>query len=160
MPLKTVSILVRVSEELAEKIDFWTQKSGKKKSAIIREAIRSHLKQLERDDPEVKEVIRAIIISKLDKIQKEFDQGRIVVFQKVIPINTRLNCSLCRDEDEVEYVVYGITQYPDETRIQAIDRHALVLYEEWMRLPDHLRQSFMHDLHQDHVFFSMKPRSI
>lgn len=160
MTQKTVSILVRVSRELADNIDYWTQKAGKKKSSLIREAIRSHLKQLERDDPEVKEVIRAIIISKLDKIQKEYDQGRIVVFKKVIPINTHLNCSLCRDEDDVEYIVYGIIQYPDESRIEAINRHAQTLYEEWMHLPDHLRQSFMHDLHQDHVHFSMKPRAI
>lgn len=157
---KTESILVRISKELADNIDHWIAKTGKKKSALIREAIRSHLKQLERDDPEVKEVIRAIIISKLDKIQKEYDLGRIVVFQKVIPINTLLNCSLCRDEDEVEYIVYGIIQYENETRIEAINRNAQNLYDEWRRLPDELRHSFMHDLHQDHVYFSMKPRAI
>lgn len=157
---KTESILVRISKELAENIDHWIAKTGKKKSALIREAIRSHLKQLEREDPDVKEVIRAIIISKLDKIQKEYDQGRIVVFQKVIPINTLLNCSLCRDEDEVEYIVYSIIQYENETRIEAINRNAQSLYDEWRRLPDNLRHSFMQDLHQDHVYFSMKPRSI
>jgi predicted DNA-binding protein len=157
---KTESILIRVSKELSDNIDYWIQKTGKKKSSLIREAIRSHLKQLERDDPEVKEVIRAIIISKLDKIQKEYDQGRIVVFQKVIPFNTLLNCSLCRDENEVEYIVYDIIQYTDETRIEAINRHAQVLYDEWRRLPDEAQNSFMNDLHQEHVYFSMKPRSI
>lgn len=160
MVQKTESILVRVSKELADNIDHWMHKTGKKKSSLIREAIRSHLKQLERDDPEVKEVIRAIIISKLDKIQKEYDQGRIVVFQKVIPINTLLNCSLCRDEDEVEYIVYAIIQYENESRIEAINRHAQILYDEWRRLPDDYRHSFMNDLHQDHVYFSMKPRTI
>jgi predicted DNA-binding protein len=157
---KTESILIRVSKELSDNIDYWMQKTGKKKSSIIREAIRSHLKQLERDDPEVKEVIRAIIISKLDKIQKEYDQGRIVVFQKVIPLNTLLNCSLCRDENEVEYIVYDIIQYTDETRIEAINRHAKMLYDEWRRLPGEAQNSFMIDLHQEHVYFSMKPRSI
>ena len=157
---KTESILVRISKELSDNIDHWITKTGKKKSALIREAIRSHLKQLERDDPEVKEVIRAIIISKLDKIQKEYDKRRIVVFQKVIPINTLLNCSLCRDEDEVEYIVYSIVQYDNETRIEAINRNAQNLYDEWRRLPDELRNPFMHDLHQDHVYFSMKPRAI
>lgn len=160
MVQKTESILIRVSKELSDNIEHWIQKTGKKKSTLIREAIRSHLKQLERDDPEVKEVIRAIIISKLDRIQKEFDQGRIVVFQKVIPINTLLNCSLCRDEDEKEYVVYDIIQYTDETRIDAINRHAQILYDEWRRLPDDKRDTFMNDLHQDHVYFSMKPRAI
>jgi len=157
---KTESILIRVSKELSANIEYWIQKTGKKKSTLIREAIRSYLKQLERDDPEVKEVIRAIIISKLDKIQKEFDQGKIVVFQKVIPINTLLNCSLCRDEDEVEYLVYDIIQYTDETRFEAINRHAQILYDEWRRLPDEKRSSFMNDLHQEHVYFSMKPRAI
>ncbi len=160
MPQKTESILIRVSQELSENIEHWIRKTGKKKSSLIREAIRSYLKQLERDDPEVKEVIRAIIISKLDKIQKEFDQGRIVVFQKVIPINTLLNCSLCRDEDKKEYLVYHILQYADETRIEAINRHAQILYDEWRRLPDDKRDPFMNDLHQEHVYFSMRPVSI
>ena len=131
MVQKTESILIRVSKELSDNIEHWIQKTGKKKSTLIREAIRSHLKQLERDDPEVKEVIRAIIISKLDRIQKEFDQGRIVIIQ-----------------------------YTDETRIDAINRHAQILYDEWRRLPDDKRDTFMNDLHQDHVYFSMKPRAI
>lgn len=160
MTQKSVSILIRTSAELADNIDYWTKRIGKTKSSLIREAIRSHLKQLERYDPEVKEVIRAIIILKLDKIQKEYDRGRIVVFQKVIPINTHLNCSICRDEEDVEYIVYGIIQYPGESRIEATNRHAQTLYEEWIRLPDHLRKSFVQDLHQDHVYFSMKPQPI
>lgn len=160
MVQKTESILIRVSKELSDNIEHWIRKTGKKKSTLIREAIRSHLKQLERDDPEVKEVIRAIIISKLDKIQKEFDLGRIVVFQKVIPINTLLNCSLCRDDDGKEYLVYDIIQYTDEARLDAINRHAQILYDEWRRLPDEKRDTFMNDLHQDHVYFSMKPRAI
>ena len=159
MNQKSKSILIRVSQMLSDNIDYWVQKTGKKKSSIIREAIKSYLKQLERDDPEVEEVIRSIIISKLDKIQKEYDQGRIVVFQKVIPLNTLLNCSLCRDENEVEYIVYFITQNIDESRIEAINRHARLLYNEWRRLPGEAQNLFMIDLHQEHVYFSMKPRS-
>ncbi len=156
---KSKSILIRVSNELSDKIDYWMHKTGKKKSSIIREAIRNHLKQLERDDPEVEDVIKAIIISKLDKIQKEYDQGRIIVFEKVIPINTLLNCSLCRDENEVEYIVYYIIQNINESRIDAINKHAQMLYGEWRRLPKEAQNSFMIDLHQEHVYFSMKPRS-
>ncbi|MCH8566698.1 MAG: hypothetical protein LAT67_00485 [Balneolales bacterium] len=157
MAQKTDSILIRVSRELSDRIQHVVDQRELKKSVLLRKAISHYLDHLERENPEVREVIRAIIIAKLDKIQKEYDQGRIIYFEKTIPINTSLNCSLCRDESGSEYIMYDILQKADENRLDAIDRHATILYEEWKLLPDSKRNHFMTDLHQDHVVFSMKP---
>ena len=156
---KNKSNLIRISEELEDRITLWANKQQKKKSSLIREAIRFYLKHLESDDPQIRDIIRAIIISKLDKIQYEFDRGQITTFIKETTISSYLNCYLCFDDKSVEYIVYRITQYIDEPQEEAISRYAQLLYEEWRRLPIQMRKDFMGELHQTNVYFSMISRA-
>lgn len=152
---KDKSILIRISEELSDDISHWSQTSGHNKSSFVREAIRHYIDHQKSENTEVLELIRAIILTKLDKIQEEYDRGKIITFTKIKPISRSLNCILCKDANNNEYIVYKIDQESDESLLDAINRYAQKLYRIWKThtIPD--KASFVKDLQLDHVFFSM-----
>lgn len=156
MSEKDKSILIRISEELSNEIKHWSQSSGHNKSSFVREAIKHYIDHLKSENSEVLELIRAIILTKLDKIHEEYDRGKIIAFTYMTPVSRSLNCNLCKDADNNEYIVYNIIQRIDESMLDAIDRYAQKLYKIWKTHSEYDRANFINDLQLDHVFFSMK----
>lgn len=156
MSEKDKSILIRISQELAGEIKQWSKSTGLNKSSLVREAVKFYIQQLKNENPELLELIRAIIITKLDKIREEYNEGTIVAFTKITRINSSLNCSLCRDKNGNEYIVYSIIQHEDESMLDSINSYAQKLYTIWKSLSDTDKTQFINDLQQNNVYFSMK----
>jgi predicted DNA-binding protein len=156
MSEKDKSILIRISEELAVEIDQWSKLTEQNKSALVRESVRFYLDNLKNENIELLELIRAIIITKLDKIQEEYNKGTIIAFSKVTAVSTALNCNLCRDFNNNEYIVYNIIQHENESMLDAINNYAQKLYTIWKSLSEADKSNFIKDLQQNNVYFSMK----
>lgn len=154
---KDKSILIRLSQELADKIQLWADKTHENKSALIRQGVEFYIHHLSTEKQEVLELIRAIIITKLDMIQEEFQKGKLIVFNQIIPVQQSLNCMICKDDEGVQYIVYQIIQTADQTMLEAIDHYALKLYSIWRSFPESdERSTFLQDLQQENVYFSIK----
>lgn len=156
MSEKDKSILIRISQEFANEIEKWANIAEVNKSSFVRKAIRFYIRDLKNENPELLELIRAIIITKLDKIQEEYQKGTIIAFTKITVISTSLNCTLCKDEYDHEYIVYNIVQHKDENMMEAIDRYSQKLYAIWKGLSDSDKNKFINDLQLENVYFSMK----
>jgi predicted transcriptional regulator len=155
---KDKSILIRLSHELAEQIQTWAAAIGVNKSALIRDGVLHYIEHLKKERPEIQELIRAVMITKLDSIQEEFNRGRVVAFTHIVKVSSLLNCFLCRDDEDREYIVYYLDQEPGETVIQTIDRHAERLYRVWCAQPESVGREFLLDLQQENVHFSIRNR--
>jgi len=153
---KDKTILIRLSRELSDSIEHWSENKGTNKSALIRHAVQKYIHELQNDNNEVLELIRAIIITKLDRIQEAYNEGKIIVFSRIVNINSMLNCTYCFDEENREYVVYGIFQTSNQTMMDAINCFAAKLYKIWGVLDNDDKKRFVSDLQNDNVYFSMK----
>ena len=175
-PIKSRSVLVRIDPGLEKRVQkqadalniklatffrnavrFYLQ--DLERTTFFRNAVRFYLQDLERNNAEVREVIRGIIYSKLDRLERELDQGRMVIFTSIIPVNPAMGSSVCVDEDDQKYIVYEITLRDGDTRISAIDRFADRLYAEWKFLDAERQDEFISNLHSDHVCFTIKALS-
>ncbi|MEX2601024.1 MAG: hypothetical protein WD355_05210 [Balneolaceae bacterium] len=155
MSEKDKSILIRISQELSDDIEHWAEITGLNKSSFVREGIRHYIENLKSENPELQELIRAIIITKLDKIREEYHKGTIIAFTKVIRVNNALNCTVCYDEKKNVYIVYNIDQHESESMLDAINRYGQKLYTIWKGLPEADQVNFITDLQRDNVWFSI-----
>ena len=158
-PIKSRSVLVRIDPGLEKRVQKQADALNIKLATFFRNAVRFYLQDLERNNAEVREVIRGIIYSKLDRLERELDQGRMVIFTSIIPVNPAMGSSVCVDEDDQKYIVYEITLRDGDTRISAIDRFADRLYAEWKFLDAERQDEFVSNLHSDHVCFTIKALS-
>lgn len=154
--VKSKSVLVRIDPGLAKRVQRHADALNIKVATLFRNAVRFYLQDLERNNNEVREVIRGIIYAKLDKLEREVEQGRIVIFTRIIPINPAMGYSVCVDENDVKYIVYEIHMRDGDSRLTAIDRFAERLYAEWKFLDAQRQDEFVSTLHADHVCFTMK----
>lgn len=159
MSEKDKSILIRISQELSDEIGFWSEKSGLNKSSFVREGVRKYIENLKDENPEMQELIRAIIITKLDKIREEYHKGTIIAFTKIIRVNNAINCTLCYDENNNSYIVYNIDQQEDESMLEAVHRYGKKLYIICKGLSETDRVQFINDLQRENVWFSMNTGS-
>lgn len=153
---KEKTILIRISQEMSDKITHWADVTGLNKSALVRDAIEHYVDFLSSENQEVLELIKGIIITKIDKVQTQYNDGKMIIFTKITKISSSLSCNLCRDEDGNEYVVYNIVQGKDESMLEAINNYANKLYLVWRSLHDNEKKDFLVDLQKDYVYFSMK----
>lgn len=159
MSEKDKSILIRISQELSDEIEHWSEKSGLNKSSFVREGVRNFIEILKDENPEMQELIRAIIITKLDKIREEYHKGTIIAFTKIIRVNNAINCTLCYDEKKNSYIVYNIDQQEDDSMLEAVHRYGQKLYIICKGLSESDRVQFINDLQRENVWFSMNTGS-
>lgn len=155
-PIKSRSVLVRIDPGLEKRVQKHADALNIKVATLFRNAVRFYLQDLERNNAEVREVIRGIIYSKLDRLERELDQGRMVIFTSIIPVNPAMGSSVCVDEEDRKYIVYEITLRDGDTRMSAIDRFAERLYAEWKSLDSGRQGEFISNLHGDHVCFTIR----
>lgn len=155
-PIKSKSVLVRIDPGLAKRVQKHADALNIKVATLFRNAVKFYIDDLERQNAEMREVIRGIILSKLDRLEREFDQGKMIIFTKIIPVNPAMGCSVCIDEEDRKYIVYEIIPRGGEGRIAAIDRFAERLYNEWKTFDTERQNEFIVNLHADHVCFTMK----
>lgn len=153
---KEKTILIRISQEMSDKITHWADARGLNKSALVRDAVGHYVDFLSSENKEVLELIKGIIITKIDKVQTEYNDGKMIIFNKITRISSSLNCNFCRDEEDNEYVVYYIYQGKDESTLEAINSYANKLYMVWRSLDENEKKNFLIDLQKDYVYFSMK----
>ncbi len=155
-PIKSKSVLVRVDPGLAKRAQKHADILNIKLATLFRNAVKFYIDDLERNNAEVREVIRGIILTKLDKLARETEQGKLVIFTKIIPVNPAIGCSVCLDEDGNKYIVYEIAMREGEERITAINRFSERLYNEWKTFDSERQNEFIVNLHADHVCFTMQ----
>ena len=155
-PIKSKSVLVRVDPGLARRAQKHADALNIKLATLFRNAVKFYIDDLERNNAEVREVIRGIILTKLDRLARETEQGKLVIFTKIIPVNPAIGCSVCLDEQNNKYIVYEIAMREGEERITAIDRFAERLYNEWKTFDPERQNEFIVNLHAEHVCFTMK----
>jgi predicted DNA-binding protein len=153
---KEKTILIRISQEMSEKISHWANVTGMNKSTLVRDAVDYYVNFLSSENQEVLELIKGIIITKIDKVQTEYNDGKMIIFTRITKISSSLSCNLCRDEDDNEYVVYNIFQGKDETMLEAINNYAIKLYSVWRSLHENEKKDFLVDLQMSYVYFSIK----
>lgn len=155
-PVKSKSVLVRIDPGLEKRVQRHADTLDIKVATLFRNAVRFYLEDLERNNAEVRAVIRGIIYAKMDRLEREFEQGKMVVFRQIIPVNPAMGSSVCVDENERKYIVYEIALREGDTRVTAIDRFAERLYEEWKYLDVGHQSEFVANLHGEHVCFTIK----
>jgi len=153
---KEKTLLIRISQELSDDLSTWAQRVDQNKSAFVRNSIRFYIDNLSNENQEVLELIKGIIITKIDKIQSSYNEGRLIAFTRIVRVSSTLSCNLCRDEDDKEYVVYNILQKEGESMLEAIHRYANKLYRIWQALPLNEQKHFLVDLQMNHVYFSIQ----
>lgn len=153
---KEKTILIRISQEMSDKISHWADVAGLNKSTLVRDAVEYYIDYLSSENEEVLELIKGIIITKIDKIQNEYNDGKLIIFNRITKISSALSCNLCRDEDDNEYVVYNIFQGKDESMLNAINNYANKLYSVWRGLHESEKKDFLVDLQMNYVYFSIK----
>jgi predicted DNA-binding protein len=153
---KDKNILIRISNEMSDQIKEWSAVVGLNKSSFVRKSVAYYIETLSRENKEVLELIKGIIITKIDKVQNEYNDGKIIAFTQITKINTAINCNLCKDEFGSEYVVYNIVQSVEETMVEAIHRFAKKLYSIWQGLDQEDQRTFLIDLQLEHVYFSIQ----
>lgn len=153
---KDKTLLIRISQEMAEEISEWSEKANINKSTLVRTSIQHYIDYLESENPEVLELIKGVIMTKIDRIQAAYNEGRLIAFTQIIRISTTLHCNLCRDEQDNEYVVYNIPQSKDQSVLDAIQAYAEKLYMVWRSLPELDRKNFLVDFQLNHVYFSIQ----
>lgn len=153
---KDKTLLIRISQEMSDEIARWTEKVNMNKSALVRTSVQHYMDFLSSENPEVLELIKGVIITKIDRIQSAYNEGRLIAFNQIIRVSTTLNCNLCRDENDNEYVVYNIIQRKDQSVLDAIQLFAEKLYNIWRILPELDRKNFLVDLQMNHVYFSIQ----
>jgi len=153
---KEKTILIRISQEMSDKIAQWADVAGVNKSVLVRNAIEHYVDFLSSENLEVLELIKGIIITKIDKVQTEYNDGKMTIFTKITKISSSLSCNLCLDAEGNESVVYNIGQVKDESMLEAINNYANKLYLIWRSLQENEKKEFLVDLQKDYVFFSMK----
>jgi len=141
---------------MSDKISHCAHVAGLNKSALVRDAIEYYADFLSSENQEVLELIKGIIITKIDKVQTEYNDGKMIIFTRITKISSSLSCNLCRDEDDSEYVVYNIFQGKDESILEAINNYANKLYLVWRSLHEDEKKDFLVDLQKHYVYFSMK----
>lgn len=156
---KEKSLLIRISQNLSDEISAWADKVGQNKSSLVRNSIRFYIDYLSSENPEVLELIKGIIITKIDKVQTSYNDGKLIAFTRIIRISATLSCNLCRDENDEEYVVYNIVQRKDESMVEAIHQYANKLYSIWRNLPEAEQKMFLVDLQMNYVYFSIQVES-
>lgn len=153
---KDKTLLIRISQEMAEQISEWSDKTKVNKSTLVRTSIQHYMDYMESENPEVLELIKGIIMTKIDRIQAAYNEGKLIAFTQIIRISTMLNCNLCRDEQDNEYIVYNIPQNKDQKVLDAIQTYAEKLYAIWRSLPEMDKKNFLVDLQLNHVYFSIQ----
>jgi predicted DNA-binding protein len=153
---KDKTLLIRISQEMADDISEWSDKVQTNKSTLVRTSIKHYIDYLESENLEVLELIKGIIMTKIDRIQAAYNEGRLIAFTQIIRVSTTLHCNLCRDEQDNEYVVYNIPQSKDQSVLDAIQLYAEKLYSIWRNLPEPDRKNFLVDLQMNHVYFSIQ----
>jgi len=153
---KEKTLLVRISQDLSDDISKWSKKSGQNKSVFVRNSIKLYIDYLSNENPEVLELIKGIIITKIDKIQSSYNEGKLITFTRIVRVSSTLSCNLCKDEDDMDYVVYNIFQKEGESMLEAIQRYANKLYSIWLTLPPADKKHFLVDLQMNHVYFSIQ----
>jgi|GEM_PF-1303368 len=153
---KDKTILIRISQEMSDKISNWAEVAGLNKSTLVRDSVDYYVNFLSSENQEVLELIKGIIITKIDKVQTEYNDGKMIIFTRITKISSSLSCSLCRDEEENEYVVYNIIQGKDESMLEAINNYANKLYLVWRSLDESEKKDFLVDLQKSYVYFSIK----
>ncbi len=153
---KDKNILIRISNEMSDQIKEWSTVVGLNKSSFVRKSVAYYIESLSKENKEVLELIKGIIITKIDKVQNEYNDGKIIAFTQITKINKAINCNLCRDEFGHEYVVYNIVQSLEESMIEAIHRFAKKLYSIWQGLDQEDQRIFLIDLQLEHVYFSIQ----
>jgi hypothetical protein len=153
---KDKTLLIRISQEMSDEISVWADKVQVNKSSLVRTSIQHYIDYLDSENPEVMELIKGVIMTKIDRIQAAYNEGRLIAFTQIIRISTTLNCNLCRDEQDNEYVVYNIPQTKDQSVLEAIQKYAGKLYLIWRSLPEPDRKNFLVDLQLNHVYFSIQ----
>lgn len=156
---KEKSLLIRISQSLSDEIAAWADKVGQNKSLLVRNSIRYYFDYLSSENSEVLELIKGIIITKIDKVQTSYNDGKLVAFTRIIRISTTLSCNLCRDENEEDYVVYNIVQRKDQSMVEAIHKYAAKLYDIWRSLSEDDKKKFLVDLQMNYVYFSIQAES-
>src|SRR5690606_11736577 len=156
---KDKTILIRISQEMSDKISHWSDITGLNKSTLVRDAVEYYVNHLSSENKEVLELIKGIIITKIDKVQTEYNDGKMIIFTRITKISSSLSCNLCRDEDDNEYVVYNIVQGNDESMLDAINNYAHKLYNVWRSLDENEKKDFLVDLQMNYVYFSIKSES-
>lgn len=156
---KEKTLLIRISQELSDDISLWSEKVGKNKSSFVRNAIDHYIKLLESENDEVLELIKGIVITKIDKIQTSYNEGTLIAFTSITRVSTMLSCNLCKDEQGLEYLVYNIPQRQNESVLEAIHNYARKLYDMWRSLPEAEKKHFLVDLQMSHVYFSIQVES-
>lgn len=141
---------------MSDKISHWAEVAGLNKSTLVRDAVEHYVDFLSSENLEVLELIKGIIITKIDKVQTEYNDGKLIIFTRITKISSSLSCNLCRDEDENEYVVYNIFQGKDESMLEAINNYANKLYNIWRSLDESEKKDFLVDLQKNYVYFSIK----
>jgi len=153
---KEKSLLIRISQSLSDEISDWAEKVGQNKSSLVRKSIRFYINYLASENPEVLELIKGIIITKIDKVQTSYNDGKLIAFTRITRISSALSCNLCRDENDEEYVVYNIIQKKDESMVEAIHLYADKLYNIWRNLSEIEQKKFLVDLQMNYVYFSIQ----
>ena len=153
---KEKNLLIRISQELSDDISTWADKSDLSKSAFVRKAVRHYIETLSGENPEVFELIKGIIITKIDRIQSSYNEGNIIAFTHMVRVSTMLGCYLCKDAEENEYIVYNIHQSKDESMLDAIQQYAMKLYRLWRHLSEADKKHFLVDLQLNQVYFSIQ----
>jgi predicted DNA-binding protein len=153
---KEKTLLIRISQKLSDEITAWADMVGQNKSSLVRNSIRHYIDFLSSENREVLELIKGIIITKIDKVQTSYNDGKLIAFTRIIRISTTLSCNLCQDENDEEYVVYNIVQRKDESMVEAIHQYAEKLYDIWRSLPEDDKRKFLVDLQMNYVYFSIQ----
>jgi len=153
---KDKTLLIRISQEMSDEISEWSDKTNINKSTLVRKSIQHYIDYLKSENPEVLELIKGVIMTKIDRIQAAYNEGRLIAFTQIIRISTTLHCNLCRDEQDNEYVVYNIPQTDNQSVLDAIQAYAEKLYSVWRSLPEPDRKNFLVDLQLNHVYFSIQ----
>lgn len=153
---KDKTLLIRISQEMAEDISEWSEKVKTNKSTLVRTSIQHYIDYLKSENLEVLELIKGVIMTKIDRIQAAYNEGQLIAFTQIIRVSTTLHCNLCRDEQDNEYVVYNIPQSKDQSVLDAIQVFAEKLYGIWRNLPELDRRNFLVDLQLNHVYFSIQ----
>jgi predicted DNA-binding protein len=153
---KDKTILIRISQKMSDKISHWSDVTGLNKSTLVRDAVEYYVNHLSSENKEVLELIKGIIITKIDKVQTEYNDGKMIIFSHITKISSSLSCYLCRDEDNNEYVVYNIFQGKDDSMLEAINNYAHKLYSVWRNLEETEKKEFLVDLQMNYVYFSIK----
>jgi len=159
MKEKEKTLLIRISHDLSEEINSWSEKVGKNKSSFVRNAIHHYIMFLNNENLEVLELIKGIIITKIDRIQTSYNEGTLIAFTSITRVSKMLNCNLCKDGLGEEYLVYNILQGENESVLDAIHSYAKKLYDMWRSLPEAEKKNFLLDLQMNHVYFSIQVES-